>query len=139
MPKSTPDEAARDWANALNNSTAKIQRGIERVTVAPTMQAAAKKDKMKQRLNAAIDSGKWEAGLRRVSLEQWKEAAINKGVQRIGAGATAAINKQTDFYQKLFPFQASLQDKIKQMPDLTLADAKARANAWIDGMATFKR
>lgn len=139
MPRSTPDEAARDWANALNNSTAKIQRGIERVTVSPTSQAAAKKDKMKARLMQAIDNGKWEAGLRRVSLEQWKEAAINKGVQRIGAGATAAINKQTEFYSKLFPFQQSLQEKIKTMPDLTLADSKARANAWIDGMATFKR
>lgn len=139
MARLSPQAAAQKWANNLGNSTSEIAAGIDRVTVSPTSQAAAKKDKMKQRLIAAIDSGKWEAGLRRVSLEDWKAAAKDKGVQRIGQGAQSAVNKQADFYSKLFPFQDTLQSKVKSMPDVTKQDSINRAVAWISGMMEFKR
>ncbi|MDD5540400.1 MAG: hypothetical protein PHG61_06900 [Candidatus Marinimicrobia bacterium] len=94
---------------------------------------------MLQNLTAAVQSGKWAARLRSVSLEDWKSRTINKGIGRIAAGIDEAYGKQVAFANELLPFQENLANKVAAMPDLTLEDSINRATAWIRGMATFKR
>ncbi len=135
----TPDEFAEKHARRLKAAIPDMQKGIERVTESPTAKAANKKEKMRANLNNAIDNGKWEAGLRRVSLEDWKKQILGKGLQRVSAGIDGAKDKVTAFAAQLLPFESSLQNTINSMPDLSLEDSVARSTAWIRGMAGMKR
>lgn len=126
-------------ARRLKGATEDIRRGIERVTDAPSARAIAKKDKFRNNLLAAIDGGKWEAGLARVDLNMWKAAALNKGISRIGVGIDAAKDKVTQFAEQLLQYEGSLQNRIESMPDITLDDNIARMTAWARGMSEFER
>lgn len=137
--KVTPEQYAEKQARNLKAATPDIRRGVERVTVSPTAKAAEAQDKMLARLTEAVQSGKWAAGLRRVSLEDWKGKMLEKGVPRIAAGIDAAYDKVVAFASDLLPFQATLQGKIEGMSDLTLEDNIERAAEWMRGMAKFKR
>ena len=137
MPKLTPQEAHEKWKNRLTNAIPDVKKGIDRVTESPMVKAAANEEKWFNGLQRAKSSGKFKRGLLNVSLEEWKDKAMNIGADRISAGAAGAEKKQTEFYAKLFPFEAKLQAKIKSMPDATRGDSVARAVAWINGMFDF--
>ncbi len=139
MAKVSASEFAEKWARRLTAASPDIQRGIQRVDTAPTERAAAKKDKMLTNLTAAVQSGKWEAGLRRVSLGDWKKAAIEKGIPRLSAGVQGAGTRMTEFATQLLNYEDSLQSQVTSMPDLTIEDSIARMTAWTRGMAKFKR
>lgn len=139
MPKLTPSEAQAKHARNLKGSLEDIRAGINRVTVAPGAKAAAKADKWQARISAEETKQKWARQVGKVSLQEWKDKAINKGVGRIPGGIDAAASKMTQFYSELFPFQESLQNQVDGMPDLTIEDSVARASAWIRGMSQFKR
>jgi len=137
--KVTPEEYAEKQARNLKAATPDIRRGIERVTESPTAKAADSQDKMLARLTESVNSGKWAAGLKRVTLEDWKSKTLTKGVPRIAAGIDAAYDKVVIFASELLPFQSTLQSKVDGMPDLTLEDNIQRAAEWMRGMAKFKR
>lgn len=139
MAKLTPQQFAEKWQRRLQSAAPDITNGINRVDSSPTEQAAAKKDKMLANVTASINNGKWEAGLRRVTLADWKKAAIEKGVPRIAQGASGAAPKVTNFASQLLPFQDTLQAQVKSLPDLTLEDSINRMNVWVRGMAKFQR
>ena len=139
MSRLTPEEAASKQASRLKGATEDIRRGIERVTTAPTQLAAAKQDKMKVNLNAAIDSGLWKRRLQSVTLEDWKSKAKDIGVNRIAAGIDAAHSKQVEFYGKLLPVVDAAVTKVKAMPDVSLEDNINRMTSYIREMAKFKK
>ncbi len=85
MAKLTPMQAREKHARRLKGATEDIRIGVNRVTEAPGEKAAAKVDKMRANLLAAIDSGKWSAGVKRVGLEEWKAKMTEKGIPRIAA------------------------------------------------------
>lgn len=139
MPKLTPAEAREKHARRLKGSTEDIRKGVDRVTEAPGVKAAAKQEKMRERLIQAIDSGKWAKRVASVSVEDWREQMKTKGIPRIAAGVDGAADKIEDFFGQLFAHQEGLQRKVDAMPDLTLDDSLNRMTTFIRGMADFKR
>lgn len=139
MAKLTPAEFQEKHARRLTAAVEDVRKGIARVTESPTEKAAAKQDKMLANLTQAVQDGKWARGLRRVSLDQWKQQATNVGVNRIASGITAAKDKVIAFAEQLLPHIDKLQSQIKTMPDITLEDSISRMTAWVRGMADFKR
>lgn len=139
MAKVTATEFGEKWARRLSGSTEDIRTGLGKVTESPTAKAAGKQEKMLANLSAAVRSGKWANGLKRVSLEEWKRAAIDKGVPRIASGAAAAESKMADFGAELLPHIDRGVESIKAMPDVTIEDSIARMNAFIRHMAKFTR
>jgi len=139
MAKLTAEEFAEKHARRLKGATEDMRKGVEKVSVAPTLKAAAKQDKMRTRILASIDSGKWAAGLKRVSLEEWKSKMIDKGVARVAEGIDAAHDKVVAFASELLPFQDTLKGTITKMPDVTLEDNINRMTTFIRGMSKFKR
>jgi len=133
----SPTQAANLYATNLGNSTERIRIGVESVTESPTAKAAKQKAKYIAGVTKAANDGTWERGLLRVTLQDWKDAFLSKGLDRIASGANAAIPKMEAFYSKLFPFQNNLLTKIDAMPDVTLEHSIARSTAWIRGMADF--
>ena len=137
MAKLTAKEVTEKHARRLKGSIEDMRLGIEKVTSSPTAAAAAKQDKMKAKINAAIDSGKWAQGLRAVSLEEWKEKITSKGLPRIASGIDGAGAKVEKFYTQLLPHIDSQVANIKKLPDLTLEDSINRMSTFVRGMAKF--
>jgi len=139
MAKLTAVEFQEKHARRLKGAVEDVRRGIDRVTVNPCELAAAKQDKMLANLTAAVNEGRWAAGLKRVSLEDWKTAARDVGVGRIAAGIDAAKDKVTAFAEQLLPHIDAGQVAIKSLPDITLEDNINRMTTFIRHMAKFKR
>jgi hypothetical protein len=116
-----------------------MRQGVERVTQSPTEAAASKKEKFRAGIQEAIDSGKWERGLRRVSLDEWKSKMIDKGLGRVAAGIDAAAPKVREFAAELLPYQDRLKGQIEGMPDISLEDNINRMTTWIREMSKFSR
>lgn len=139
MSKLSPTEFQEKHARRLKGSVEDIRKGIDRVTENPCEKAAAKQDKMLTNLTAAVQSGKWAAGLKRVPLEKWKKQARDVGVNRIAAGIDAAKEKVISFAEQLLPHIDRGQEKIKGMPDVTLDDNINRMVSFVRHMGEFKR
>ena len=137
--KLTPQEYQAKHAARLKASISDIQSGVQKVTTAPTVQAANAQAKMLQNLTTSVTSGKWAARLKSVDLTTWQNATINKGLNRIASGIDGAQQKVIDFASQLLPYESSLQDQVSKMPNLTLEDSVQRATNWIRGMAKFTR
>jgi len=139
MAKLTPAEFQEKHARRLKASTEDIRSGIQKVTDSPMEKAAKKKDKMRANITAALDNGKWEKGLKRVSLSDWKSKAADVGVGRIAAGIDAAASKVQSFAGELLPHIDAVKAQVDKMPDVTLEDSINRMTTFIRGMAKFQR
>jgi len=139
MAKLTPAEFQEKHARRLKAAVDDMRKGIEAVSSAPTAKAAAKVDKMRTNIVASIDSGKWAAGLNRVTLEEWKSKMIDKGLNRVAGGIDGASAKVTAFAAELLPHIDRGVDSVKKMPDTTLEDNINRMTTFIRHMSKFKR
>ena len=139
MAKLTAVEFQEKHARRLKAAVEDVRRGIDRVTENPCEKAAAKQDKMLTNLTAAISSGKWANGLKRVSLEEWKSKARDIGVNRVAAGIDAAKDKVVAFAEDLLPHIDRGLEKVKGMPDITLDDNINRMTTFIRHMSSLKR
>jgi len=134
----TATEAVEKHAKRLKAASDEIRRGVQAVTEAPSQKAVEKQDKMRENLIAAIDDGRWANALSKYSLQDWKNDMLNKGIGRIGKGIDEAQGKMRRFFEWLLPKVYALSDEVKQMRDMTIDDAVARAERVIRGMAENK-
>ena len=132
-------EIARKWQRNLSGSVESIRSGVQDVTVSPTEKAASKADQYLIGVQHAVDSGKYQRGLRSVTLEQWKQAMLDKGVPRIASGAASGEPKFTEFMQEFLPYIESGQRMLDNMPRGSLQENIARSTAMIEHLANFRR
>jgi len=138
MARVTADEYADKWSRRLKGSTEDIRRGISRVSVSPTEQAAKAADLMLNNLMKSVQDGTWAAQLRAVSLDDWKQSATSKGLQRIASGVDAATADQVGMAQKLLAaVDASVADANKT-PRGDLEANITRMTSFVRGMAGRK-
>lgn len=138
MAKLTGSEFAEKWARRLSGATEDIRSGVESVTEAPGKKAAEKKAKWAAKMAEAATQEKWARNIAAVTLDDWKRAITEVGIPRISAGVNANVPKMAKFGEQLLSYQNANIGKIKGMPDVTLADSKARMDAWFDIMSKFK-
>lgn len=139
MAKLTAQQVAAKWAANAQSAGTNMQVGVDAVTVAPGVQAAAAQDKLVQNWNNAITSGKWAQAVSAVSLADWKKAMKDKGIPRYGQGVQSAIPKMQSFMNEFLPFLDNLSSTVNAMPSLTLDQNIARMVAQVRGAAQFKR
>lgn len=139
MANKDPRDIADKYIRNLTNATEDMRKGVENTLVNPAELAIKAIPKMKQNLVKAIDSGKVERGLRRVSLEDWKQSMLNKGIDRVAQGAEGAREKLVDFHTDLQAHQNKLDAKLAAMPKVTLQNGIDRMIAQVKGMAEFQR
>lgn len=131
----TPTEAAQAWAQRLAGSTERITRGVQNVTTAPGQAAARQKAVWAQ--NVAASQDKWASRVAAVSLPDWQQAMVQKGVQRVAGGATAAQPKMEAFMGQLLPY---IQSGLGSLPARGNLDQNiGRMTAWARHMANFQR
>jgi len=139
MAKLTATEFQEKHARRLKAATTDMRSGVERVTESPTAKAAAKIDKMRAHLLEKIDDGTVAARLKAVTLEDWKDKMLRKGVGRVAEGIDAAAPKVVAFASQLLPAVDAAKAKIKTMPDMTLEDSVTRMTTYIREMAKFRK
>ena len=139
MVKVSADEFASKWGRRLKSSVDIIEKHVNAVTESPMDKAVKKKDKFVKHLTDAINSGKWESGLKRVSLDEWKKKFVSKGIPAISRGVDASMDKMRDFGSQLLPHIEEGQKIVASMPDITLEDSIGRMERFIRHMAKFKR
>jgi hypothetical protein len=82
---------------------------------------------------------KYRESLGRVTEQQWKQAAIEKGSARLTGGIQAAEGKIAAFHAEVGPHIDAGLARIKAMPKQTLDQRIARSVAMQQHMATFRR
>lgn len=137
MARVTPQEAAEKWARRISQSTEDVRRGIERVTEAPGAKAAQNQQGYVRGVQDA--SERWARKTGAVSLSEWKDAALNKGVGRIADGARQAQGKMSRVMQELLPAVDEAANAARAIPkDGTIESSIARASEFMRRMRTFK-
>lgn len=132
MAQSAEQIAAR-WAQGLSGAGEKIKQGVMDVTVAPGQAAAAQKQVYLANVQAAGD--KWARNVGAVTREEWQQAMIEKGLNRIGSGATAAQPKFAGFINQLLPHIDTVKRGLP--PRGTLDQNINRMTQFVRGMANF--
>lgn len=130
----TPANAAAKWSQNLGAATARYTAGVQAVTNAPGAAAAAAADRWIAGVQASQQ--KFITRSQAVSLQQWQQAAVNKGAQRLASGASAAEPKMQSVFTSLFPFIAQA---VASLPARgTLDQNIARSAAFQRAMAQYR-
>lgn len=111
----SPQERAAKWGRNLVNAKPSIRAGVEGVTVAPTQKAAEAVDKYAAGCQRAVSDGSFVAGCKRVSLQQWKDLTINKGLNNLDAGVRAGESKVAIFQAKAEPYFKRAKELASQV------------------------
>lgn len=128
-------DVAQKWYTNFVASGPSITAGVNAVTVAPGVKAAAAKALWLSKVTQAAD--KWAKNVSAVSLEQWKNAMLTTGLQRLQTGATAGQPKVAHFMGQFLTYLSSNAGAIAAMPKDSLEAAIAKAAAQIRVNAAF--
>lgn len=135
MANVTPDQAAAAWASRLASSTERITQGVQGVTTAPGQAAARQKAVWAQQVAASQD--KWASRVAAVSLPDWQQAMVQKGIPRVASGAQAAQPKFAAFMTQLLPH---INSTVAGLPARGTLDQNInRMTQFVRGMSTFQR
>ncbi len=138
MARVNPQQFADKWRRRISGATEDIRSGIERVQRAPGEAAAANQEAMAQGISEAIQSGRWARRVSGVTLEEWKRAAIDKGVGRVASGAQAAESKMARIAQELLPAVDAAAAEARALPKVTIEDSVQRAATFMRRMREFR-
>lgn len=130
---------AAKWAQNTSGAAAAMKAGVMAVTTAPTATAAQHLDRYQQGVMNAVSSGKMAAALNAVSLQDWQQAMVTKGIARVPQGVQAAQPKFQSFMDSWLPYEQGLQQRMASMPKGTLADSTARAAFAIQYNAAYSK
>lgn len=133
-----PQQVAQKWSRNLGAATESIRQGVQAVTSNPAEKAIARKEAYVQGVQRAAAEGKYERGLRKVTLQMWQEAMLTKGLNRVASGATAGQSKMVSFLEKFLPHQEALKQKLASMPRGDLQQNIARMIAAVEHNASFR-
>lgn len=126
----------------VNNVAANTQAyidGVEAIQEHPGRAAVRKKEKMKRKWIASVDSGKWEEGVTGYSLDDYKNTAKTIGANRLSEGVNNAKDKILDFHTQLSDYISRTQADIDAIDDSTEAGADAKMIANRKRMSQFRR
>lgn len=129
MARKTGAEWAAKWKKRTNAAGEEMRDGINAVSEAPGQKAAAKADKMLAGITEAITSGKWAKRVASVTLEEWRDAMLNKGVGRVSAGVENAMPKMAEIGDRLLTAVYRQADRVNAMDDTSF---EARLNKMVE-------
>jgi hypothetical protein len=108
MAKMTPQEHAALWAAKTAAAVDRYKQGIARVTGSPMQKAIAAQDRLLANFTESVVSGKWAAGLAKVSDQQWKTACTEKGA----AAMPTAVRLAQEKVARVEAQMANIRDQI---------------------------
>lgn len=138
MARKSASQVAKKWADRMKAATQSMKDGVAAVTVSPTAKAADAVDKWAEGVRRAREEGTYEAGLRAVSNEQWKQAMLNKGIPHVSEGVNLAQPKMERFLGELLNHTEMVKAQLDQMADATPEDRIQKMIRNVELMREFK-
>lgn len=123
----------------MSNASQAMKDGVDGVTESPMEKAAANVDKYVRGVQEAASDGRFERGLREVSLGDWKTAMKEKGAANMANGVRTLTPRAQRGMTDLFAFADQVKSEIAGMPNTTESDAEARALAAIRKMREYRK
>ena len=123
------------WSTNLNAAGTYIKNGVNAVTVAPGQAAAAAQDRMLAGVTQAVQSGKWARNVSKVSLQDWQNAMINKGIPRIAQGTQVAVATKGPQIDALLANVNAAAAVAHALPKGGIEQGIARATAFMRAMS----
>lgn len=125
MAMPTPAAAATKWSQNLGAAVTRYTDGVKAVSQSPTALAAAASDRYVAGVQANVS--KFVANSQAITLQSWQTSTVNKGAQRLAAGATAAEPKMASVFTSLFPYIEQVRGSLPARGDLEANIARSAA------------
>lgn len=139
MPRNlTVAQVVQRWADRGSQSGDAVRAGVNGVQESPMEKAANAQDRWVQGCQRAAQSGKFAANLRAVSLTDWKNAMIQKGIPNMQNGYANGRRKFERFMNEFLPYARQVSAEIRAMPRGTLQQSIDRSRRTIELMAEFR-
>lgn len=135
MARVSAQQWLQKWSNNLNAAGPYIKAGVARVSVAPGQSAAAAADRMLSGVQAAVTSGKWARNVSAVSLADWQNAMVNKGIPRLQQGTAQAVASKGNAITTLLSNVDAAAATANALPKGGLQQGIARAVAFMQDMS----
>ena len=120
-----PSTLAANWAKNLSGATDRIKAGVQAVTTPPGQAAAAAADRWLA--NVTNSQALFRKNVAAVSLSDWQDAFVNKGLTRIAGGAQAAVPKFATTLGKIIQTQKSIVSSLPARGDVEANIARSAA------------
>ena len=133
-----PQDFVKKWSQRTGSATDAYVKGIQQTTESPMEKAASRADKYAAGVQEAVASGRFQDGLRSVSISEWKDKATKLGAGRLASGVKEAESRMLAFAQQFLPFQEQVTSMVRQMDDSSLESRLQRMIAQVRGTAEFK-
>lgn len=130
------DEVMKKWAEAGQNSAASVRAGVNSVQEAPTAKAAARVDAWVQGVQRSKE--KFVQRLNAVTLQDWKNAMLGKGLANMQTGYADQFNQRKflTFMRSFLPYVREGAARVRAMPKGTEQDS---INRMVEMMKHNKR
>lgn len=138
MPKNV-QASIEKWKKGMASSGENIKAGVNSMTESPGVKAAAAKDKYVRRVNEAASDGSYEAGQLGYSLQEYKDAVVNKGISNMMTGASKLGSRAQRAMADQLAYANQVSDQVAGMPTGTLEEGIAKAAATIRLMAEGRK
>ncbi len=132
-------QIAEKWARNTKAATQSMKDGVLAVTDSPMEKAAARAEAMVAGVQRSVAEGRWQAGLRRVPLQVWKDRMISKGLPRVSQGVTDAQPDFANFMSEFMPYVAEGQRQLESTPRGDLQTNMSRMMQMVQYLSEFKR
>lgn len=121
MPRNPSAQAGTEaWSSGYANSGAKLEAGVNRVTESPTVAAARQIGYYRQRVLAALDSGKTERALLNSPLSDWKSGMMAKTKAGLSSAAARGKGRYATFASSFYPAMAQASQAASQIDKSTM-------------------
>lgn len=137
MANTNVTDVTAKWQRNLAAAGPSYVAGVNAVQTAPGELAARAADRMAQKVQDSVTSGRYQAAARKVTLDQWKQAAITNGANRLSSGATKGKQKMQDFLTNFLPVMANASAKVASMPKGTMEDSLNRVRVVMEAGKAF--
>lgn len=127
-------QIVQKWQNNLARSGEAVKAGVQNVTVAPGQKAAAAANKYAQNTQEAVNSGKFQRRVSAVSLTDWQNAMIQKGIPRLNTGAAAGAAKMAKYLTVAAPVYEDIRQTTANMPNNNTDEALAKVRVAMEKM-----
>lgn len=121
------------WSTNLNAAGKYIQDGVARVQVAPGQAAAAASDRYLAGVNGAVNT--WKTNVSKVSLQDWQNAMVKKGIPRLQTGTAQAVATKGAKIDQLLSAVDAAASAANQLPKGGLEQGIARATEFMRQMS----
>lgn len=131
------DEAKRRYSGSTSVVTDRYRAGVQAADWKTKASSSSAEELWKQKLQDAMSKNRRQKGIERVSNEEWRTKAINKGAGRIAEGMRQGAD---DWAREFAPYHSALQSL--DLPDRVadpMQNVTNRVGAVVKAMVDKKR